>query len=444
MPARRAAPTTLLALTAQGLGCTAAAPPEPAGPPDIVLLVVSGLRADSPDQPGAETAFYEGFGSSPGLRFSSAYAQSCVPFTSMGSLLGGRYPSAMAMCATHDVNAFVMTHERPWCARIPEAVWTLPEVLGVYGYQTAAYVAAISPTLSTDWADIQRHAAGWWADHADTPRLYLIQTLDLHMLQFDALAGYSEQNGALDRRTGQGSAEELRAEYVRRAQDTGTQLRGLLDTALVPSAERPLEVWVTSTNGLSLREETGLASDHLRAVTNTVIVDRTIHVPLARLLPAAPRPREDDTVVELLDLMPTLVVRAGGQIPAGAQGRDLLSDTPDPAPRAYAEFGDMLALREGDDLLTFRFFLHNASALDPRLTEGLRTFDLSNSKFYALHDVVADPLQARERLSQERARAEAMRQVLLEIRTGPGAPAPEELTAERLEALRLSPANGYW
>ena len=58
--------------------------------------------------------------------------------------------------------------------------------------------------------------------------------------------------------------------------------------------------------------------------------------------------------------------------------------------------------------------------------------------------MVADPLQARERLSQERARAEAMRQVLLEIRTGPGAPAPEELTAERLEALRLSPANGYW
>lgn len=412
---------------------------RPQEPPDIVLLIATGLRAGD-----AEQALYEAWGDQPTLRFSNAYAQSCVPFTSMGALLTSRYPSNMAMCATGNVNAFTEGDERPWCARIPDEVWTLPEVLHIYGYASAAFVAATSPTVPTDWDALHAHGHKWWTAHADQPRLYVAQVLDLHMLQFDAITGYTEQKANHDRRIAVASPEVLQQAYVDRARVVGEKLREFVEASL-PTADRPREVWLTSTNGLSLRETTGLDSDHLLATTNTLIVDRTVHVPLARWSSDATSSGDvRDEIVELIDVLPTFVAMAQGTQPAGAQGRDLLSSDPDPAPYAYAEFGDMLAIREGDDLLTFRFYLHNASSLDPRLTEGLSLHTPENSKFFALHNIRRDPFQTNNELSTRTPRAVELRNQLLSIRTGPGAPPPDAMTQEQLEALRLNPANGYW
>ena len=120
------------------VGCAGTAGPErPERPPDIILLVPTGLRAGA-----AEQALYDAWGAQPVQQFTNAYAQSCAPFTSMGSMLASRYPTSMTLCATRDVNSVGDSKDRPWCARIPDEVWTLPEVLKVYGYASAAAVPA--------------------------------------------------------------------------------------------------------------------------------------------------------------------------------------------------------------------------------------------------------------------------------------------------------------
>ena len=104
----------------------------------------------------------------------------------------------------------------------------------------------------------------------------------------------------------------------------------------------------------------------------------------------------------------------------------------------------MLALRSADELLTFRYFLHNASSLDPRLTTGLLEWEASDTQMMALHQITTDPLQTTDQLSASPERFQELYTLLRDIRTGPGASPPDEMTAERLRALQLSPAQGYW
>ena len=147
--------------------------------------------------------------------------------------------------------------------------------------------------------------------------------------------------------------------------------------------------------------------------------------------------------VELLDLFPTLASLAGATRPARLQGDDLFAEAPDDNPISYAEFGDMLALREGDHLLTFRCYLHNGTSLDPELTHRFENADLTG-EFFSLHNIQADPMQQKNLQGQELSKLQSMRNDLLAQRKGPGAPPPEALGDEQLKALRLTPALGYW
>ena len=416
--------------------------PELTGPPDVVVVVVSGLRADTTEVP-AESALYRGLGHPPALRFSAAYAQSCSLYTSMGSLLTGRYPSAIPLCNILNTNApQPKSAEQPWCTTIPESTWTIPKVLSVYGYRTGITIADSDHTRRTNWRSLREQVSDWWNADTASPRLYFVQTLDLHMIQYDTLAGFDPQDPNLERRSETSQKDVLRASYVEHAEMIGEELARLL-AVLPASDDRPRQIWLTSTNGISLQEESGVSSDHLKAATNNIIIDRTIHVPLA-LLEASTTPKVDtDRVVELTDLLPTLVAGAGAVLPAGLHGHDLLSAQDDASPWAYAEFGDMLAIRESRLLLTFRFFLHNKSSMDPRLTEGLLKSS-EGSHFYALHDVQTDPMQERNRLKEDLEQAAALRQRMITVRTELGTPPPESMTAEQLESIQLGPAQGYW
>ncbi|MCP4919810.1 MAG: sulfatase-like hydrolase/transferase [Proteobacteria bacterium] len=410
------------------------APPEPTGPADIVLLVAPGLRADT-DAPFAEAALYEALGQQPALRFTAAYAQSCSPYTSLGSMLAGNYPSAIPLCAMAGGNAASPdTTERPWCATVPEEAWTLPRVVNAYGYATGAYVADVDGESPTDWDDLVETAGAWWEASAGMPRLYLVVTSDAHFVQFTDVAGYEEHAPGHERRTVEDS-QAVRAAYLAAARETGEGYRRLLDAMPAGDAER----WVlmTSTNGLSLAEESGVASNHLKAVTHSIIVDRTVHVPLAVLEPAQDVAVVDE-VVELIDVLPTVAELAGAVPPAGLPGRSLLSE-PEPDGVAYSEFGDMLSMRQGDLLLTLRFFLHNASSLDPRITEGLKNAGPNHLK---LHDVVQDPMQESDLDSRED--LQRLHTRLIELREGPASPPMDKETVERLQAHRLDASEGYW
>ena len=400
--------------------------------PDIVILVASGLRADT-SEPGAEAVFYEALGHEPSTRFSAAYAQSCTPHTSFGSMLTGRYPSSIPLCAMVSGSSLTPAAQQPWCSTLPPGTTGMAEVAKAYGYSTGAYVADVTKGYSSDWEVLEETAAAWWSEHSG-PRLYLVMVSDLHMLQYrPSVALRPEPDKAERERIDLAAVAE---DYRRVTRSVGEGLSRVLD--VLPSDDR--WVFVTSTNGLSLGERTGVKSDHLGAVTHGIIVDRTVRVPLAILEPAPGRGEVDD-VVELIDLVPTIAELVGGVAPAGLTGRSLLASGPDPAPYAYAEFGDMLSLREGSDFLALRWFLHNASSLDLRLTDGLLEATIGSDAF-TLHDVERDPLQEEDLVMEQPERAEELRALMVEVRTGPGA--PPETDRSRIEPLQLQSADGYW
>ena len=109
------AATTLAAATARCPGC------------DIVLITVCSLRRDhvsaygqQPDLTPAIDRIADG-----GYRFDAAYAASNFTLASLTAILTGRFGSTTG----------VLTWDKGLVADVP----TLPEVLGLYGYRTAAF-----------------------------------------------------------------------------------------------------------------------------------------------------------------------------------------------------------------------------------------------------------------------------------------------------------------
>ncbi|MDP6934682.1 MAG: hypothetical protein QGG40_17305 [Myxococcota bacterium] len=426
----------------------ASADREPAGEtspfaPDMVLFLVPGLRADFPDTEGAAGALLGAFRGTPSVRVTRAYAQSSDSFPSLASILTGRYPSAIPLCGLtpdgrDDPSA------RPWCAQVPDSVPVLPEVLGLYGYRSAwvsggvpgAELLSRGFDLHRDLPDdldvsleapaLAEPAVSWWAANPDRPRLLVIvpRTLDL------------------ERRTDLDLSENWEQTYLSQAQALGEGLSALLSD-LAPSI-RPRLVAVLGISGMTLNEGAGFEKNTVQDYSR-MLLERTLHVPLVLYLDRVGTPvvRETRSPVELLDLFPTLAQVARARPPAGLPGADLLSRRPADLETAYSEFGDMLALRMGPYLLTFRGFLHHASALDPGVTGRLIHSGLDRNH-YGLHAVEEDPLQTTNAVQTNAIRAGKMRQKMLEIRTGAAAPPSAEFTPEQLWELRMSEAQGYW
>jgi arylsulfatase A-like enzyme len=227
--------------------------------------------------------------------------------------------------------------------------------------------------------------------------------------------------------------------YRGEAARLSAHLRALL--AALPGPRPPI-VALAGLHGLSIAEGGGTDLDARAFFWSDRLVDRTLHVPLA--IAGVPGRRVLDQPVELLDLLPTLLARAGAVPPHGLPGQDLLAAglVEDPLAVAYAERGDMLALRRGDHLLAMRAVVHHMSSLDPFLTEILLCPGLTGG--FRLHDVRADPLQELDLRRANPALAEALEAAMIERRTGPAAPAPRLAEGDRLLRLRLTPAEGYW
>jgi arylsulfatase A-like enzyme len=148
-----------------------------------------------------------------------------------------------------------------------------------------------------------------------------------------------------------------------------------------------------------------------------------------------------DHPVQILDLMPTLVKLAGATPPAGLSGYDLLDEPPATA-AAYAEFGDMLALRTERHMVVARSWRHGGTSLDPALDERLsRT---PPYRGWTLHDLRADPTQRDDLSLGAPDLLEQLAVRLLAVRDGPGAVPGGGLSEEQVAALRASGALGYW
>ncbi len=419
----------------------------PAARPDLVLVLEQGLRVDLGGAASGEAAFFGAAPQKPALRFTRAFTASVSPFVATVSALTGRYPSAIPICSWG-----MGAETAPWCAAIPADAPTLPEVLGLYGYATALFGTAPSfhehATLDAEFTEAHQvpgspalpatvdAALAWWSAHADQPRLLVVTDDLMHELR-DKVAG----SGGADGFSAQ-ALHDLASRYVRIAGERGAEI-GRLVSGTVGGGPRPAYAFVTSGTGLNLGERTGTPSLPNVPLHRDVVLERTMHVPLAVYASGAGETLTVPEVVELLDLVPTLA-RLGGAIPpANLVGVDLLANKHDPARVAYAEFGDMFAVRSATHLLLARVWQHGGTTLDPELTKRVLEARPGITSF-GLHEVEHDPFQQDDLLGAEAALGLDLYRKLLAIRQGPGAPPPDALTPERIEALRTSGTISYF
>jgi arylsulfatase A-like enzyme len=119
-----------------GAGTTTHAPPEQTQPAsdgalcpgcDIVLITVCSLRQDHVSaygEPHAQTPAIDQIATG-GYRFTRAYAASNFTLASLTAVLTGRFGSSTGVTG--------------WDRGLVRDIYTLPEVLGLYGYRTAAF-----------------------------------------------------------------------------------------------------------------------------------------------------------------------------------------------------------------------------------------------------------------------------------------------------------------
>ena len=373
-------------------------------------------------------------------------------------------------------------------------------MLELYGYRTLlAHGLGPVPGLSSafgsafdlapgasDWPAIRNRVEAWWDGGTGEPRLLVLQLSDLDLPHrpdllgaFDGAEGdwagltqgappstrapvsgerlrprrppctplvhQQESAGIVWDAFGGGEIQhefvrsQLLETYRREAQAVGRNVHALLGALEAP---RVRHVVLAGLHGVSVGELGGTLADESEWVWTDRVANRTVHVPLA-VAGSHPGFRLLETPVELVDVLPTLLVRAGAVPPHGLPGGDLLEPgVSEESDVAYVEYGDMLALRRGELLLSMRAMVHNMSSLDPYLTEVLSCPGLVGG--FSLHDIAADPLQTRDLLAEREAEALAMESLLLERRLGHGAPAPVLYEDDRLLRLRLMRAEGYW
>ncbi len=487
------------------LSCSSAPEPQPAPPrpepgvqPDVVLVLLSGLREDGSAPPATETLIAAV--GTPAVRFTAAYSQSVNPYISAGSLLTGRYPAAIPICSRPQQHT---QQEDPFCMTLPERTPTIPEVMGLYGYSSAlvtvnssdlqplargvdAHLESRSSVPDQAWSEAVVQAQGWWQAHTDTPRLLIVagdlhtqglesaivQARSAHLLSEADRDIYRAEHPDIVSRFAPGMPWPILADsgraLIHAAYDTaagqvGAQVAELLG-GLAP-AERPQWTAITALHGMTLGESTGCRSpEQLSPGSHIVLLDRTLRVPLLLYGPEpVTRTIAVDHPVELLDLMPTLATLAGAVLPAALPGADLLPQITAPGEEeiAYAEFGDMLALRYQDTLLTFRSQIHGINSADPRLTERLlQTAPRSlvgavhsapvgggRGAYYEflMHEVTTDPLQTTPLpVGDDQPRFMALVARLLAQRAGPAAPPTAALSWEEIRQLHREGVIHYW
>ncbi len=359
------------------LGCT----PSPAGPPNLLLVSLDTLRADRLGVYGNADGLSPNLDAfaAEGVTFTSAYSQSTVTGPSHASVFTSRYPSELSGATRAPV--------------IRPDMYTLPEVLGAYGYQTAARVAGgdMNPSVgprrgfasyesSVDFGSLFQTVpmAVSWLDKRDAARPFF-----LFVHGYDAHATYMKPTPYGLLHTGLSALTPIQTAAVGaselvidgRLHASFELLDAVTKSALRPRSEASLarlsemaeafdpplpavsevdqEVIRRTYDGAVAYADTwfGFLMARLRErglLENTAIVvisdhgealgegglfhrccglgDDLTHVPLLVRLPGARHAGQTvDAVVELVDLMPTLIELAGAEQPARIRGKSLVA-----------------------------------------------------------------------------------------------------------------------
>ncbi len=360
----------------------------PAGPHPVVIIAIDGLRADALGAYGAPVA-------TPALdalaaesvRFDWAFAQAPEMLPSLAAMLTGLYPTTNGMRASgDDLQA--------------EAV-TLAEVVGGSGVATAAFVEGAPG--GSDYGLAQGFDSyqvvgspgidgmAWMGDHADENFLLLIAGWGSSAL--DEIAEILGDEGAVsnDRvaavlasRGGDlplifedDEMVRIREWYAVRTRLIDAFIGEFMAQFTAFGLDETATLVVLGSNGFALQEHGDLFGE--------TVYSPVTRVPMMIRLPGGAMAMSSSKIVEVMDLMPTLVELSGAELPAGIQGANLLPIINGTATPPYVAFGES---QEGEGQ---RF-----AAL-----AGFRAVVTGDDGMVELFNTAADPLELVDLASAE-------------------------------------------
>jgi arylsulfatase A-like enzyme len=340
-------------------GCAGEVPPL--APRSIILLDIDTLRADHlgcygyglPTSPNIDALAAES------VRFEWAFSQAPYTAPSQGSLLTGLYPTAHGLVLPSD--------------RLHEEVTTLAETLAAAGFATAGFVdgghMAAEFGIGQGFqlyhnadrgglAGMAPRVLDWLGEHADERFLLLVHTYDVHT-PYDPPEPYRSQFLAgLDPPSPGFTASAKQLRDIRVSKYHGSEevlppndvayARALYDGG-IRSADEWIGTYLTEIRRMGLDRDAliVLFSDHGEefqehgSVLHEKLYATVTRIPLLIRFPAGGRRGTVSTVVEGVDLMPTLLEAVGVEPPPGLHGESLLplirGERPSRPPLAFGE-----------------------------------------------------------------------------------------------------------
>jgi arylsulfatase A-like enzyme len=405
----------------------------PSGPHPIIVLAVDGLPADALGCYGAEGAPTPAFDAlaTESVRFEWAFAQAADPAVSFASMLTGLYPTTSGVRQAGDV--------------LPDEAETLAEVVSRSGMHTTAFLEGPSGGdaygLGQGFVDFHiepapgTEAGDWLAAHAGEEFLFVLRAWSVGQpfgpgLTVEGLGppeGFADrvQRVLASRMTDSPQSLEsedleyagaLHAARVRVVDERlGAFLAGFREAGL----DRRATLVVLGTRGVDLQQHGALGNESLHATVT--------RVPLMIRFPGGTPASTVSRIVEVIDLMPTLLDIAGLETPGSVQGSSLLPLIRGEGTPPYLAFGETV-LAGGQ----------RAIALG-----GYRMIHQLADDTVALYDLAADPgelvdLSAGEgdRIDVLRRHLEAWGKMVAAVSLDPELRTDEPLDDETLERLK--------
>jgi len=487
---------TLIALPLLTLIVACADPP--AGPPNIILISVDGMRADRSSAyggPHQTTPTLDALAAE-GLRFEWAFSQSNESLFSHAAMLTGRHVSELA---APDYRTFVL----------PESALTAAEILGLYGYHTAAFVAGGHVRGAYGFAQgfseyrdehdfgaffhTAPEALDWIEGSAREPYFLFLHGYDCHRPYhhpnvwshaFDA-----DYDGPVDALMARRIAPEQFYDGVLYPDfPVGRFRHPAGDPIGDPAGYGRIQRWAeTSDAGVPLTAEDlahvrahydggALAADlelgrFLEGVDtrNTLVIwtsdhgedlgdhgyynhrallrDSTTRVPLALWGdPLEGRSGVRGDLAQAIDLLPTMLAAAGAEQPAGLRGRDLLGDAPPPEVIFQEGVLPQLSARSTGARLDFSGVPLTFSGFDLALTMAPMDAPWFQLFLHSAETATADTVHAEttSALPEAAAQGEALRAAALEWRASLERSTHRGIPPDDPELRALLRSRGYW
>jgi arylsulfatase A-like enzyme len=419
---------------------------------NVVVITVDTLRADHLGCYGyaRATSPHVDRLAAESVRFERAFAPRGHTWPSLTSLLTGLYPRT--------------TNVRGPGELLAKGVPTLASVLREAGYATGAFLANFcnpgvrlfdDAKCDSDTA-VTEAATRWLAERGEGPFLLWLHLMAPHApyqppALFDrfgdpAYAGPVDGGTPLlnaaylaGRALEPADREEALALYDGEVLFSDFLVASLLAQLRTAGLDPATVVLFTADHGEDL-------GDHHHYWEHACsIYDSSLRIPLLLRLPDgrfAGTSRSE--IVEIVDLLPTLLELVGAAAPAGSEGRSLVpllaGSASGPERPALAELYDF---EQGGEILSLRSgrwrYVYNERAVVPVCQPDGSRYPIPVEQLF---DLAADPGETRDRSAELPAVAAELRRELLD-RYGPRGPSPPPLRATDKETIERLRALGY-